>query len=195
MPTKILLQKYFHGILAQDVLNYKKIIDDNYAWMQRGSAETNTKYKQPIPYIIVMNEENKIFTFKRSNKSKDYGEKRLFDKWSIGVGGHIDKDTDKNKPVMTGMLRELQEEIQYDTIESTSLIGYVNHDLDDVGKVHFGVIYLARIKGKAKPKDSEIATSKMLNIKEIKELFEKDNVQAENWSVYSLTLLKKQFQG
>lgn len=192
VPTQKVLKNYFLGAIHKDVRNYKEIIDNNYEWMRREDAETNTAYKQPIPYIVVMNEENKIFAFQRANKKKDYSEKRLFDKWSIGVGGHVDKDTDKENPIQKGMMRELQEEIHFDELKSTSLLGYINYDLDNVGKVHFGLLYLARIKGVAKPKDSEVATSKMMKLNEVEALFAKETVDAEDWSVYTLQLLKHQ---
>ncbi|MEM3450763.1 MAG: hypothetical protein QW439_04370, partial [Candidatus Woesearchaeota archaeon] len=55
----------------------------------RAEAEESSELKQPIPYAVLINEEDKIYYYIRSRKG--YSESRLAEKGSIGVGGHIEE--------------------------------------------------------------------------------------------------------
>jgi predicted NUDIX family phosphoesterase len=50
---------------SNEEVNFEKNILKNYEYMVRGKAEVNFDYKQPIGYAIVLNEDNKIFVYKR----------------------------------------------------------------------------------------------------------------------------------
>jgi predicted NUDIX family phosphoesterase len=52
----------FYSHLEHD---FEDAILEHYEFMQRGIAEENTAYKQPIPYGVVVNEDNKVFVYKR----------------------------------------------------------------------------------------------------------------------------------
>jgi len=60
-------------------------------WVARRDVEDDPNYKQIIPYVAVVNPKKGLWTFQRATKEKDYQEKRLAGKWSVGVGGHTDK--------------------------------------------------------------------------------------------------------
>jgi predicted NUDIX family phosphoesterase len=85
-----------------------------------------------------------VFRYKRTRRGE---EDRLHTKYSIGIGGHINP-FDKfdlfaaTKSVLEmGMEREVAEEVILDTTYSTLCVGLLNDDSNDVGKVHFGIVY------------------------------------------------------
>ncbi len=63
----------------------EKIILDNHTFRAREEAETNTKFKQVIPYVMVRHGDHYLLT-QRTSKQQ---ETRLHGKFSIGIGGHI----------------------------------------------------------------------------------------------------------
>jgi predicted NUDIX family phosphoesterase len=116
----------------------------NFEIMRRGDAEDNPQYKQPIPYVIVKSGD-KIFVYKRLGGS---GETRLVGRSSIGVGGHMNYHEGCETfldQICENAYRELNEElnIDFDGEVELSIIGTINDDRDDVGKVHFGILAVA----------------------------------------------------
>ncbi|MBF0467988.1 MAG: phosphoesterase [Desulfamplus sp.] len=117
-------------------------------WLDRSVAETDSRFKQIIPYILIQADNaNLTAIYKRKGS-----EKRLHDLWSIGIGGHInpldnfyshDKEPDFRQLLYAGMSRELDEELVSRPLQDSLpvLIGTVNEELTDVGKVHFGVVF------------------------------------------------------
>ena len=186
----------FTGFLPYHVIDYKTIILDKYGWMTRGFAEEDPNYKQPIAYSMVFNPDTKqVFAFQRSKIDKAYPEKKLQGKWSWGIGGHIEK-SDLNSsgqivgsnPIIGSMLRELHEEVDVDGTIHSSVLGYIN-DNDNVGKVHFGILYLIKTNAKEiKPKDPEIAEGKLRNINQLEEICASKDV--EGWSRIAFNALK-----
>lgn len=114
---------------------------ENLEWMPRHLAEKDYSYKQIIPYCVIVCA-NKTFTYSRN---KNGNENRLHGKKSLGVGGHIEKQdsTNSNDFYENSIKRELKEEISLNlgTIKSNKIIGIINDDSDDVGKVHFGIVH------------------------------------------------------
>jgi predicted NUDIX family phosphoesterase len=45
--------------------DFEDIIKNNFEYMKRAIAEENFNYKQPIPYAVVVDENNYIFVYKR----------------------------------------------------------------------------------------------------------------------------------
>jgi predicted NUDIX family phosphoesterase len=164
--------------------------------MVRKDAENDPTYKQPIAYVLIINPElKKVFAYQRSSKGKDYGESRLAGKWSWGVGGHIDKiDEVKGNPIEASMLRELSEEVHLPNITGTKVIGYVNDDSNDVGKVHFCVLYLLETDAEeVKPKASEMAQGKLMGLNELEEILNHPECNVERWSEMAMDPLKEYF--
>jgi len=137
--------KYFQGYRTppdKEILN--RIYNDCIP-LTRRECENDPNYKHIIPYILLTNETNEIFVTQRTEKQT---EKRLHNKFSVGIGGHVGPTrflTIKDS-IRTGMIRELQEEMTgmeqvgnaFDFIPT--LTGFVNLD-DAVGAVHFGLVY------------------------------------------------------
>ena len=186
--------KSFQGFLSHNIIDYESIILKNYGFITRKFAENDPNYKQPIAYSSIVNPDTKqIFVFQRSKKDKAYGEKRLQGKFSWGIGGHIEKsDFKDSNPIRGSMLRELHEEVYIDGTRMSLILGYVNDDKDDVGKVHFGILYLVETNAKeVKPKDPEIDNGRFRTISELEDMCASKDFDIENWSRISLGPLKE----
>lgn len=151
--------------------------------MRRGDAEENFEYKQPIPYVIIKRGEE-YFSYERLSGS---GENRLHNKISIGVGGHMNPESDSFKSsLMMNLLRELSEEVDIQTDETLSVdpFGVLNSDEDDVSKVHIGLLCKIDL-----PQNStvEVLETEQLkgSFKTREELMAYDNL--EPWSAIALS--------
>ncbi len=109
-------------------------------FLDRDRVEYDTHFKQPIVYLVLRNKD-KIFTYRRIQGS---GEKRLLDKYSFGLGGHINPvSTDKFKSlIISNLIRELKEEVYFKGPFSYSFLGFLNDEKEEVGKYHFGLVFL-----------------------------------------------------
>ena len=189
VPRKLLFrQGSFEGFCPAQDFNYLDLILNHYTWSRRGDAENNPEQKQPIGYAIIVQEEtNKIFVYQRA-PDQAYDEKRLRGKWSWGIGGHIDltKEIPKN-PVLENLMREINEEIHLQGPIKPYLLGYINEDQTDVGRVHFGVLYIMRTSSTTiSPKDPEIHDGKFMTLAEAEETLANPSVCVESWSQIAL---------
>jgi len=143
----------------------------------RDDVESDPNYKQIIPYVI-LRYKNSLFSYRRG---KLLQENRLFGQYSIGIGGHITiKDTNWfSETYQEGMERELKEEVHIDSPYSEVIAGVLNDDRNDVGKVHFGLVYIFNLdRPKVKSKEKSINEAQFLPLSKIKKNLEK----YENWS-------------
>ena len=96
---KLNLQDGFSPAKEKEVLN--KISGAFYK--ERDLVEEDASLKQIIPYVAMF-KDDKILTYERSRAGV---ESRLYNQWSLGVGGHIDEPDD----LFQATLREIEEEI------------------------------------------------------------------------------------
>jgi predicted NUDIX family phosphoesterase len=179
----------FNGFMPTEITDFKKKILGNFHYMEKTLAEEDPRYKQPIAYAIIFNrEKQQIFIYKRSKQDKNYKEKRLQGKWSIGVGGHIEETDTSHDPIVESLLREIKEEIGID-VENPKLLGYINDDTNPVGKVHFGMVYIIETSENIIPKDPEIEIGQMLTIGQIQTI-QKNDVM-ESWSTIIIDPIKE----
>jgi predicted NUDIX family phosphoesterase len=120
--------------------------------MQRALLETNPKFRQLIPYVVVK-QGDKYLAYERS---KSGGESRLHNLFSIGIGGHVDAVDavydakgvfQLTDTLRTGMYRELHEELgltEADFLGMTT-IGYLSKDVTPVDEVHLGIVLVAEV--------------------------------------------------
>ncbi|MBN1561792.1 NUDIX domain-containing protein [candidate division KSB1 bacterium] len=183
---------YFQGFAPAEGLNYYDVICDNYFYMKRGLVEPNPIYKQPIAYAVIVNKENRhIFAYQRAGTA-DYHEDRLRGKWSWGIGGHIDKvDSAEQNPIMTSLLREVEEEVELDGFDEPLLLGYINDDQTEVGLVHFGLLYLIKTGSKVKARDKEISWGGFMSYDQLEEICMLDDKNVESWSEISLEPIRR----
>ncbi len=172
--SELFKDDYFQGF--NDKVDFYSRILKNNIFARRIELESNPNYKQIIPYAVIINNK-KIFSFTRANKSY---EKRLHGKLSIGVGGHIDLEDKSKDTIRSGLLRELNEELDV-KIRKIRKIGYINDDSNSVGKVHFGILFL--VEADAKAKGYEILNGRFRDIHEIKD--------SEGWSSIVLPYISR----
>ena len=108
----------------------------------RSAMEQDPSYKQVIPYLV-LRDGPRWFLMRRTRAG---GDARLHDRWSIGVGGHINPG---DRDLEGGLRREWREEIQADFEPEFALVGLLNDDETPVGAVHLGVVFLADAAGRA----------------------------------------------
>jgi len=182
---------FWSGIQTQDLSKYLKLIVNNHKFMRRGEAEEDPTWKQIIPYLVFEND-GKIFVMRRK---KDHTDKRLASMYSIGIGGHINKEDIRNIKgvrgnglIMEWAKREFEEEVEYLGKCETELLGILNYDGRDVGLVHIGLVI--KVKGESnniKIRD-EHKEGKLIGVREARKYYKK----METWSqiVYDFLMTK-----
>lgn len=184
-------KKYFHGFLPAHEYDYTPDIKKNLHYYPRGQElEHNASVKQIIPYVWIMNPRTKkVFAYRRAN-NEQYSEVRLRNKWSCGVGGHIEKE-DGDNPIHDAMMRELHEEVIMRNYPQPCIFGYVNYEYG-VELYHFGIVALAETdEEEIAMGDGEIAEGLFMSIAEIEYLFAQPENQIEMWTLLSWPLVKQ----
>lgn len=119
-------------------LLYSEILS-NHAYAARVELETDPSRKQPIPYVVVLSKYGVFCTARKKAQT----EARLHGKLSIGIGGHISESEDDGKAdaLISGMWRELHEELHINDAKECVFRGFLNDDSNEVGQVHIGLVY------------------------------------------------------
>lgn len=107
----------------------------------RADAEGDPSVKQVIPYLVLRDGE-RWFLMRRTRAG---GDTRLHDRWSIGVGGHVNPG---DGGVAGGLAREWAEELVADFEPDYAPVGLLNDDTTAVGAVHVGFVYAADAGGR-----------------------------------------------
>ena len=182
---------YFQGFCAE-VDRYLKTLfaPDNISYRPRPEMEEDSSFKQLIPYVIFRHTDSagrvSVYQYSRGGGS---GEKRLVAKKSVGIGGHISQEDGEAKdadPYHDGMNRELQEEVIIDTPHVINLVGLINDDETEVGKVHLGIVHICDVETPdVRSNEDEIEGNGFQPIQELL-----DNLDGfETWSAICLKAL------
>jgi predicted NUDIX family phosphoesterase len=107
----------------------------------RAEVEDDPSWKQVIPYLLLRDGE-RIFLMKRTRAGADA---RLHDRYSIGVGGHVNPH---DGDVLGGLRREWAEELDADFTPDFEPVGLLNDDRNPVGAVHLGLVFSADARGR-----------------------------------------------
>jgi len=107
----------------------------------RPEMERDRSWKQVIPYLVLRDGE-RYFLMRRTRAG---GDERLFDRWTIGVGGHLNPG---DGDLAGGLRREWREEVRAGFEPEFELVGLLNDDTGDVGSVHLGAVYVADARGR-----------------------------------------------
>ncbi len=127
------------GESSKEVRTYLDRVRSNGFFLEREKAESDSSYKQIIPYLVIHHDQQLL----RVERLEEQSEDRLHSLLSIGLGGHLNPVDRKEKGSLlkTGIERELEEELHLDTPYQSEFIGVINDDSNDVGSVHFGLSY------------------------------------------------------
>jgi len=179
----------FQGINT-DVDKYLPTILDpkNNFFMDRGAAEEDPAHKQIIPYVLIrLNGQ-----FVHYSCGKAGGEARLHAKRSMGIGGHINPEDKRGdhlgyETYMAGVEREIAEEVVINGSYTQKIVGLLNDDTNEVGKVHLGVVHLFDIDGtEVKSNEDAIVDLQLSSIAELKGEYHES---LETWSQFCADIL------
>jgi predicted NUDIX family phosphoesterase len=131
----------WHGIRTADATAYLEEIVARGTFAHRPEAEADPSRKQIIPYLV-LRDGPRFFLMQRTRAGADA---RLHDRYSIGVGGHINPG---DGGLLGGLRREWAEELVADFEPEFRFVGLLNDDTTEVGQVHLGVVYVADAAGR-----------------------------------------------
>ena len=173
----------FQGINL-DVEKYLPVLTSsrNLTYLNRSEAEQDRRFKQLIPYVLVICEGRLL----RYQRGKGGQETRLRGLWSVGIGGHISEEDHglftKDFGYVEGMRREVREEVDVEEV-SESAVAVINDDSTDVGYVHFGVVHVMQVaKEDVAGRRSGIVSPEFIPIADAV----KDASSYESWSRFCL---------
>jgi predicted NUDIX family phosphoesterase len=180
---------HFQGFTGQVERYLQGLLDPAHtSYRPRAAMEQDPSFKQLIPYVIFRYRDaagqTSVFQYTRG---KGQGESRLHAKRSIGIGGHVAADDAAQASAYEeGMRRELAEEVAIDTPYRSQLVGLINDDLTEVGRVHLGVVHIFDVETPAvRPRETEIIEA---GFRPVAELLA-DVERFETWSQICLQAL------
>ena len=153
---------FYDESLRHDILGSLQVIP-------RSLAEKDYSFKQLVVYAVIKSK-GLFLTYRRTPKTR---EERLRRKYSIGIGGHINTgDTSQltlfsdniEGFILEALWREVREEVKVESenISTPQLVCFINDDSTDVGRVHFGLVWLLEIS------EPEVSLRKERGIGELK---------------------------
>lgn len=131
----------WHGVRTAGVEAFLAAVDAHGRFEPRRAMEVNPDFKQVIPYLVLRDGE-RYFLMRRTRAG---GDVRLHDRWSIGVGGHLNPG---DGDLHGGLRREWDEEVVAGFTPEFRLVGLLNDDTTEVGRVHLGAVYVADAAGR-----------------------------------------------
>lgn len=111
------------------------------SFRSRVEAEADPTWKQVIPYLVVRDGSRYLLM----RRTRAGGDARLFERYTIGVGGHLNPG---DEDIAGCLRREWHEEIEADFEPAYRFVGLLNDDDDPVGAVHLGFVYAADVGGR-----------------------------------------------
>lgn len=136
--------KDFDTFVRLDRYNkYSEIFNIAGLFIPRYDAELNFNFRQIIPYCLVKCNDSYFITRRLE------GDSRLTGKYSLGIGGHLERvDGENNDYIKSGMMRELSEEIDIKSnVKSIDLIGMICSNNTEVDSVHLALVYVVEVDG------------------------------------------------
>src|SRR3954466_8519798 len=139
--ASIMADPGWHGITIEGLASFERLVERNATYLPRSHAEADRAWKQVIPYLVLRDGE-RYFLMRRT---KAGGDARLHDRWSIGVGGHVDLG---DEDLAGGLRREWHEELVAHFEPTFTPYALLNDDTTEGGAVHLGVVILADAEGR-----------------------------------------------
>ena len=129
------------GVTTDGLATFEAIVARDGEFRPRPAMEQDRTWKQVIPYLV-LRDGPRYFLMRRTKAGADA---RLHDRYSIGVGGHLNPG---DGDLGGGLRREWREEVEADFEPAFRLIGLLNDDSTEVGSVHVGAVYVADAEGR-----------------------------------------------
>jgi predicted NUDIX family phosphoesterase len=129
-----------HGCLSAAIVPFDSTFNPSLVWRERAIAEEEPAWQQIIPYATLVDEQGRLWAYRRTG-----GDRRLRERRSIGVGGHIEAEDDCGAfmpTVLAALHRELGEELlRYPVAEMARPKAWINEQDSSVGRVHLGLVF------------------------------------------------------
>jgi predicted NUDIX family phosphoesterase len=129
------------GIREDGMADFEGLVAREGRFEARAEMERDRRFKQVIPYLV-LRDGARYFLMRRTRAG---GDERLHDRWSIGVGGHLNPG---DGDLGGGLRREWSEEVEADFMPEFQLVGLLNDDTTEVGSVHVGAVFVADAAGR-----------------------------------------------
>jgi predicted NUDIX family phosphoesterase len=163
---------------------FSELVHTHGQFHPRSAMEQDPNYKQIIPYMVYLYNDQ-VFLMQRRSSA---GESRLAGKHTLGIGGHVRKEDIEGVSLEAWGEREFCEEVAYaDGFEKTEVLGFVNDDQTDVGRVHLGVVFVMHGKSAEIAVKEELASGLLVSYHECMLAYDRMEV----WSQMVLTTLHK----
>jgi predicted NUDIX family phosphoesterase len=134
-------QGSWHGLRRDGVTEFLAVVERVGRYEPRAAMEIDPSHKQIIPYLVLRDGE-RYFLMRRTRAGADA---RLHDRWSIGVGGHLNPG---DAGLAGGLRREWHEEVVADFEPAFEPVALLNDDTTEVGAVHLGIVFVADAAGR-----------------------------------------------
>ena len=131
----------WHGVRDLALDSFLETIGAAGRYEPRSVMEQDPAFKQVIPYLV-LRDGRRYFLMRRTRAG---GDARLHDLYSIGVGGHLNPG---DGGLLAGLRREWEEELDAGFLPEFRMVGLLNDDTTDVGRVHLGAVFEADAIGR-----------------------------------------------
>lgn len=170
----------WQGVRSLDIDGHLAAIAESAIFRPRATLEIDPAWKQIVPYLV-LRDGPRIFLMQRTRAGADA---RLHDRWSIGIGGHVEPSDGDH---LGGLRREWREEIEADFVPSWRLVGLLNDDATPVGAVHLGLVYEAEAAGRPVAiRETHKLRGAFAAVAEV----EARRADLESWSAFALDALR-----
>jgi Predicted phosphoesterase (MutT family) len=176
-------QGAWQGMHPVDYKAYAQLIQEKAEFLPRSQMESDLTYKQIIPYLVFTHE-NKYFLMQRRATTTEV---RLKNKYSLGIGGHINQEDIQGTDIAAWARREFDEEVNFAGTYHIEALGLLNDDSNAVGQVHAGFVFLLRGDSSNISVKSELKSGTLYSLTELDGFY--DNM--ETWSQIIVDYLHK----
>jgi predicted NUDIX family phosphoesterase len=151
VPTSDVIEKLgggaaWLGIRPAGAEDLAALIRASGRFLPRADMERDPSWKQVIPYPV-LRDGGDWFLMRRTKAGTD---PRLHDRYSIGVGGHVNpEDGGFDGDLALALEREWHEELVVDFVPQFRFVGLLNDDTTPVGQVHLALVYEGDAAGRA----------------------------------------------
>jgi len=149
----------------------------------RADLEADEGWRQVVPYAVVRHS-GRVLLMRRTRAGADA---RLHDRYSVGVGGHINPPDAGADPIQAALLREVGEEVAV-TPSSLRPLGFLHRDGNAVERVHTGVLYLLESSTPPAVLETDKLEGRLARLDEVADLRDR----LEGWSQVALDWLERE---
>lgn len=131
----------WYGLRTDGLESFVAAVERAGTYEPRTQMEGDPSFKQVIPYLV-LRDGPRYFLMQRTTAG---GDVRLHNRYSIGVGGHLNPG---DGGLLGGLQREWNEELVAGFVPAFELVALLNDDTTPVGSVHLGAVYVADAAGR-----------------------------------------------